>query len=89
MYRMQEHKSINSFCYEIVIHGIQKIPYPLLCIVFLSCFTKPEIVTKEILEIKSDELAIKRAMNILEKYGNTYRYIDRVVLRMQKKQDKY
>ncbi len=48
-----------------------------------------EIVTKETLEIKSDELAIKRTMNILEKYGNMYRYIDRVLPHMQKEQDKY
>ena len=50
---------------------------------------QPEIVTKEILEIKSDELAIKRTMSILEKYGNTPRYVDRTLLHMQEVQDKY
>ena len=50
---------------------------------------QPEIVTKETLEIKSDELAIKRAMNMLEKYGSPHRYLDKKLRQMQKIQDEY
>ena len=50
---------------------------------------QPEIVTKEKLEIKSDELAIKRAINMLEKYGRIHGYIDKELLHMQREQDKY
>ena len=45
---------------------------------------QPEILTKEVLEIKSDELAIKRAINIIEKYGSLHGYIDKELQHMQK-----
>ena len=48
---------------------------------------QPEIVTKEVLEIKSDELAIKRAINIIEKYGSLHGYIDKDLQNMQKIQN--
>ena len=50
---------------------------------------QPEIVTKETLEIKSDELAIKRAISILEKYARLHTNIDKELLHLQKEQDKY